>query len=307
MALLSQSTPGNRARIALERVLRLADRQWGVIARWQLERCGVSGSAISRWVASGRLHRIYPGVYAVGHRAISIEGRLLAAVLYAGRGAALSHATAARWWNLIPYLPDTAHVTSPRRRRSLNSVRVQHAPGIVRVVHRGLPVTTVARTLLDLASVAPLDRLRAAVAEADYQRRLDLDAIDALMVNGRSGSATLRRALALHHPQYAHTLSPLEDRFLDLCVRHRIPLPEVNVMIAGHKVDAVWRERRLVVELDGEPAHGTEVRIARDRDRELTLRTAGYSVLRYSWRQVTRERSVVAADIRRGLQHRAYA
>lgn len=86
----------------MTQLLRVADRQWGVVARWQLENCGLSGTTISRWVAAGRLHRVHPGVYAVGHRAVCREGRLLAAVLYAGRGAALSHASAASWWGLLP-------------------------------------------------------------------------------------------------------------------------------------------------------------------------------------------------------------
>ena len=174
--------------IALKRVLRLAERQWGVVARWQLEQHGLSAAAISRWAASGRLHRIYPGAYAVGHRAICAEGRLLAAILYAGPGAALSHASAASWWQLIPYLPDTTHVLSPIRRRSLKGVHVHHPKHIERVMHRGLAVTPVARTLLDLASVAPLDRVRKAVAEADYRRLLDLHAIDAMTGVGRAGA-----------------------------------------------------------------------------------------------------------------------
>src|SRR4051794_31854498 len=101
MARSTQSTPDRWARIALTRVLRFAERQWGVVARWQLQQCGISGTTISRWVVAGRLHRIHPGVYALGHKALSLEGRLLAAVLYAGPGAALSHASAAHWWGLI--------------------------------------------------------------------------------------------------------------------------------------------------------------------------------------------------------------
>ena len=304
MAVLRQPSPGNRARIASERVLRLAERQWGVVARWQLTQCGVGGSAISRWVAAGRLHRVYPGVYAVGHRAISTEGRLLAAVLYAGRGAALSHATAASWLGLISYLPDTTHVTSPRRRRSRVGVRVHRARDFDRVRHRGLPVTPVARTLVDFAAIAPLEQVRKAVAEADYMRILDLDGIDVIARRGRAGSARLKRALVLHRPQYAQTLSPLEDRFLDLCSLHRLPFPEVNMIVADHKVDALWRRQRVIVELDGRQAHGTEVRMANDRDRDLALRSAGYSVLRYSWRQVTQEPAAVAADVRRALRER---
>jgi very-short-patch-repair endonuclease len=94
---------------------------------------------------------------------------------------------------------------------------------------------------------------------------------------------------------------------LDLCRSHRISLPEVNVLVSGYKVDALWREERVIVELDGRSAHGTEAQMARDRERELTLRAAGYRVLRYSWRQVTREGAALAADLRRALRSRAYA
>jgi very-short-patch-repair endonuclease len=166
-------------------------------------------------------------------------------------------------------------------------------------MHRGLPVTPVARTLLDLASVAPLDRVRKAVAETDFQRLLDLGALDRLTGVGQSGSAKLRRAVHLHRPEYARTLSPLEDLLLDLCRRHRIPLPEVNVKVCGYKVDALWREQRVVAEVDGKPAHGTYARTARDHERDLVLRASGYSVHRYDWRLVTRQRAAVAADLRR--------
>jgi very-short-patch-repair endonuclease len=304
MAALTQSASGKRMPIALKRVLRLAEGQWGVIARWQLERCGLSAAAISRWVASGRLHRIHPGVYAVGHKAVCTEGQLLAAVLYAGPGAALSHASAAHWWQLLPHLPNTTHVQSPRRRRSLAGVRVHHRRSVDRVMHRGLPVTPLARTLVDFASVAPLERVRKAVAEADFKRRLDLEAIDALTGTGRRGSATLKRALSLHRPQYARTASPLEDLLLDLCRRHRLPFPEVNVKLSGYVVDALWRDERLVVELDGRQSHDTHGRRERDRDRDLALRASGHRVHRYTWRQLTAERAAVAADIRRALRIR---
>jgi very-short-patch-repair endonuclease len=287
--------------IALTRLSRLAERQWGVVARWQLERCGISAATISRWTASGRLHRIYPGVYAVGHGALCTEGRLLAAILYAGPGAALSHATATSWWELLPYLPTTFDVTSPRRRRSLDRVRVHHRTSVERVLHRGLPVTPVPRTLLDFASVAPLERVRKVVAQADFQRRIDLDALDRVMGVGRAGSAKLKRALSLHRPEYARTLSPAEDLLLDLCRRHRIRFPEVNVAIGPYTVDALWRDAQLIVEVDGGDGHSTRAQMERDRERDLYLRSAGYSVLRYTWRQVSAARRAVAADLRRAL------
>lgn len=296
-----QFMPDRWARIALTQLLRVADGQWGVVARKQLKNCGLSGTTISRWVAAGRLHRIYPGVYAVGHRAVCREGRLLAAILYAGPGAALSHASAASWWGLLPYLPISVDVCSPVRRRDQPGVNVHGVRLLDRVMHNGLPVTPVARTLLDFASVAPLDRVRKAVAQADYLRLLDLDAIDAVTGVGQSGSARLKHALALHRPQYAYTLSTLEDRLLDLCRRHRICFPEVNVAVLGYKVDALWRNARVVVEVDGGPGHGTTARMRRDHERDLALRAAWFSVLRYSWPQVTERPALVAADLRRAL------
>jgi hypothetical protein len=123
-----------------------------------------------------------------------------------------------------------------------------------------------------------LRRIRRAVAEADYLRLLDLEAIDALLGRGRAGSATLRRALEHHRPEYARTLSPLEDRLLDLCRSHGMPLPEVNVRIRGCKVDALWRDHRIVVEVDRRAAHGAPARLEQDRGRDLALRAAGYVV-----------------------------
>jgi very-short-patch-repair endonuclease len=284
-----------------DRIRRLAERQWGVIARWQLEQCGLSGSAISRWTAGGRLHRIYPRVYAVGHRALCTEGQLLAAVHYAGPGAALSHASAASWWELLPYVPSSIHVCSPVQRRSVKDVHVHRLEPLERIMHRGLPVTPVALTLVDYASLAPLGQVRKAVAEADYRRLVDLEAIDAALARRRPGSTRLRRALHLHRPQYANTRSPLEDLFLDLCRRHRLPFPEVNVVVGGYMVDALWRNERVVVEVDGRSGHGTGAQRERDHDRDLALRASDYRVHRYTWRQVTTQRAAVAADVRRAL------
>jgi very-short-patch-repair endonuclease len=286
------------------RVLQLAERQWGVVARWQLLELGLTPAAITRWIRSGRLHRIHPGVYSVGHSVVPLEGRLLAAILYAGPGAALSHASAAHWWGLIPYLPDTTHVTSSRQRRSLEGVRVHRAKRIERVMEKGIPVTPVSRTLLDFAADAPLGQVRKAVAKADFLHLLELEALDRLTGMGRAGSSRLNRALSLHRPEYARTRSPLEDAFLDLCRTHRLPFPEVNVAIGPYTVDALWREARLVVEVDGGDGHSSYAQMQSDRDRELYLRRRGHAVLRYSWRQVTTQEAAVAADVRQALNDR---
>lgn len=118
---------------------------------------------------------------------------------------------------------------------------------------------------------------------------------------GRVGSRALRTALDAHLPQLAKTLSILEERFLELCDGDGIPIPEVNAQVGRMRVDALWREKDLVVELDGASAHGGWAQVSRDRERELALRRTGFRVLRYTWRQVTDRPSDVAADLRQQL------
>lgn len=255
----------------------------------------------TRWVDGGRLHRLHRGVYAVGHGALSVEGRLVAALLYAGPGAMLSHVTAAWWWGIWGAEPRVIHVSTDRRRKSTTDVRVHGQRVVERTRHRHLPVTTVTQVLLDLAAVAGPRDLRKALADVEYQGLVDLASVEAETGRGRPGSAALREALAGHRPQLAHTLSVLEERFLELCEAHRIPLPQVNVKVAGMMVDALWSAERLIVELDGHRAHATARAVERDRRRELKLRAAGYVVLRYTWGQVTESPDLVADDVKRAL------
>jgi putative AbiEi antitoxin of type IV toxin-antitoxin system/uncharacterized protein DUF559 len=296
--------PGMRGNGDALRVADLAKRQQGVVSRSQLRLCGLTDNAIDRRVAADRLHRVHRGVYAVGHVALSLRGRLVAALLYAGPRAALSHTTAAWVWELIETEPKRVHVTSPGRRRSLPGVRVHRSRCFDPSTRRDLPVTTVSRTLLDLAAVLPTARLRRVLAEADYRRLLEPDEIAAILGRGQPGSAALRRALDAHLPRLARTLSVLEERFLGLCETAGLPLPEVNVKVEGLMVDALWPEQRLVVELDGHAAHGSAAAIETDRQRELILRAAGYAVARYTWQQITRQGEEVAADLSRALAAR---
>ena len=294
------STP--RSSGAKVRVAGLAGRQSGIVTRTQLIDCGLGSTTISRWVREGYLHRVHEGVYSVGHRALSIQGCLVAALFYGGDGAAMSQATAVWWWRLIAARPERIDVSIPGRRLSVGEVRIHRAREVERVRHRGLPVTPVARTLLDFASVASKQALRRAVAEADYLRLLDLDAIDAVLGRGRPGSRALRAALDQHRPQYARTLSVLEDRFLELCEASGLPLPEVNAMVGGLMVDMLWRERRVIVELDGHAAHLGAAAMERDHGRDLALRAAGFVVLRHTWHQVTQCATEVLADLRSALR-----
>jgi very-short-patch-repair endonuclease len=280
-------------------VAELAATQWGVVTRAQLEESGVGRAGISRWVEERRLHRIHPGVYAVGHLALGMEARMAAALFYAGPGAALSHVTAAWWWGMLHAEPRRLHVSVPGRRRSIGSVRVHTRKRPQRAWHKRLPLTPPAQTLLDIAGVVRLMELRRAVAEAEYRRLVTLAEAEAMLGRGRPGSAALRAALDCHLPQLARTRSRMEERFVLLCERESLPPPAVNARVAGWTVDAVWFDHRIAVELDSHSAHGTPAAMEEDRRRDLELRTAGYTVLRYTWRQLTDERDLVIADLRR--------
>jgi hypothetical protein len=262
---------------------------------------GVDDVTAVRWGAAGYLTQVHPRVYAVGHRAPSVEADLWAAVLYAGPGAMLSHATALWWHSLIEHPPFPIQVSTPRRCRSLEGIKVHARRSCERILHKGLPTTTIERALLDFAAVAPLERVRHTLAVADYRKVLDAAALQAIAGNGRPGSATLRKALERHEPKLAHTRSPLERLFLPLCERAGIPTPEINVWVEGVLVDAVWPDRKVVVELDGRDNHSSWAQIQRDRANELILRRAGYVVIRYGWRQVEEEPALVAADLKMQL------
>jgi predicted transcriptional regulator of viral defense system len=193
------------------------------------------------WLDQGYLHPKLPGVYAVGHPAGDYAAGLAAALLYAGPGAMLSHATATYWLDLLDERPRQIHVTTPRFCRSLPGVVVHERRACERIWHKGLPTTTVAQTLLDLAAQAPLRTVRKALANADYRGILNLPELIAVLGRGRPGSAKLRDAFDEHQPRLARTKSELEVIFFELCEEARMTLPELNVRVAGWEVDALWR------------------------------------------------------------------
>jgi hypothetical protein len=159
-------------------------------------------------------------------------------------------------------------------------------------------VTSVAKTLLDLAAILSFRQVRRSLAQADYLGLLNAEEIAAVLGKGRRGSKALRRAVALHLPQLAETLSALEERFLELCEVAGVPIPEVNAKVGRMRVDAVWREVGLAVELVGAAAHGGWGQVSRDRERELVLRREGFQVVRYTWKQITERATEVATDLR---------
>jgi hypothetical protein len=220
----------------------------------------------------------------------------------------LSHVSAAHHMGLISYAPQVIHVSTPRSKiRSMPGQVVVHARReLERRTGRddGLPTTTVAQTLLDLACATTLTGadardakiLRRTLAVLDYRQQLDLDALDSICRTGRRGSAALRHAIAAHQPQFAHTNEGIEERFLDLCIRWNLPLPLVNVWLHGELVDAYWPDHALVVELDG-GHHARPAQLRRDRARDMTLRGHGITVVRYDWDLVTRRPGETRSDL----------
>lgn len=282
----------------------VAGEQWGVIGAGQLRNCGVTKRTTDSWLARGRLYIHHPGVYTLGHRSIPIEGQLVAALLYAGPDAVLSHATAAWWWGLISAQPPVIELSAPRRVIRSNGVAVHRRTHLDATRHRRFPITSIAQTLVDYAATADLLDVRRALAQADYLRMLDSAAVRAATGQGRKGTAAVRKALGHHQPMLARTRSWLEVVFVPLCEAASIPMPELNARVAGWTVDAFWRMERVVVELDGYDNHSTRAQMERDRRKELDLRLAGFLVIRYTRAQVVDQPDLVAADLLARLAER---
>jgi Transcriptional regulator, AbiEi antitoxin/Protein of unknown function (DUF559) len=279
----------------------LASKQEGRISARQLRACGLSSAGVAGWVARGWLHRRRRGVYAVGHVAGGEAAHLAEAVLRAGEGAALSHTTAAWWRKLLRYPSQRIHVSAPGRARSTRDVHVHHPEVVHREWHRGLPVTSVTQTLVQIAAMVSDAALRRALAVADRNGWLDSPSLTAALAKHPRGARGLRHALEHLMPQLTDTVSPLEDRFFLFCEQYGIPLPEPNYEIGGHVVDAVWPDAGVAVELDGRNEHGTPAAVVRDRRREMTVRGARFHVIRYGSEQVDHTPAKTARDLKIAL------
>ncbi|HEY6731366.1 MAG TPA: type IV toxin-antitoxin system AbiEi family antitoxin domain-containing protein [Solirubrobacterales bacterium] len=280
-------------------VARIAGRQHGVVTAKQLNAAGWGRMAISERSRSGRLHRIHQGVYAVGHRGLSLHGRFMAAVLACGEGAVLSHGSAAVLWNLLRPLEGPIHVSIPsasgRKRR--RGIQIHRTPSLAEpspspsstkqgggrgrrlltTYRANIPTTTVSRTIEDLEGYLPSHLVRRATRQAEFMG-LNLEGIET-----------------------DRTRSDLESAFLALIHDHRLPPPEVNAKLGRHEVDFLWHSVRLVVETDGFTYHRGAIAFEDDRARDLDLRAAGYTVLRFSGRQLDEEPGRVVGDVARAL------
>jgi very-short-patch-repair endonuclease len=257
---------------------------------------------MDRRVKSQRLKRMHTGVYLVG-AVVPPLAREMAAVLACGEGTVLSHQSAAALWKLLPYPADpTIEVTTPRRDRG------RSRPGIR--VHRmalgrdettrceRIPVTTPARTILDLASAMSGRELEQAVALAQRSHQASRTSLLALLARyaGRAGSAALR-VLLERSQRPALTRSIAEERLLDLIRRADLPIPEVNVELDGYEVDFLWREQGLIVEVDGFEFHSSRPDFERDHRRDSALLARGLRIQRLSAMQIVDEPEATVARI----------
>jgi len=275
-----------------------------VVARRQLTELGISATVVRNRVRSGHLLRLHHGVYAVGHAQLRREGRWLAAVLAVGPGAVLSHRAAAALHG-IRESDGAVDVTTTRQVRTrgvvVHRVTTLHASDIT--VRSGVPVTTVARTLVDLTTILPAGRVAELVREMDRLGRLDASALRAALErsSGRTGAGprALRAALAEHERLVTSlTLSELEDRFLTLLDAEDLPRPSTNHRIQGMRVDAAWPNERLVVELDGWAYHHDRGAFQTDRARDVALVRAGWTVARFTHADVVSRPAHIAESLR---------
>jgi hypothetical protein len=289
------------------RAWELARRQHGVLTRRDLLALGFSDKAIRHRIATGRLHRVARGVYAVGRRELTAEGRWMVAVLACGERAVLSHRSAAALWGIAEERRGRIDVSIRGTRRcARRGLRARTRPGLSPgdlTRHRGIPVTSPVRTLLDLATELPARRLERAVNEADKHGLTDPEALRRAL-EGQAGVPGVKALRALlDRDTFRLSDRELEVLFRPIAAAAGLPVPATKVLVDGFEVDFFWPELGLVVETDGFRYHRTAATQSRDALRDQTHTAAGLTPLRFSHHQVkyepARVRKVLAATASR--------
>jgi hypothetical protein len=302
--------PGESVRDGVDHFIgELADRQYGIVGRQQLLSAGVNARAIEERLRLGRLHLIHHGVYSVGYPSVGREGRWFAAVLASGSGAVLSHRSAGQLWRILSRSGALPEVTRPRRFRARPGIIARRSSLPIDEVEEvdGIPVTSVSRTLFDLAAVVSRRELEKALNEAEILRLTDRLSLPDLLQRypRRKGSAALRALLHDADAGKGVTRSELEERFAALIDAYGLPKPRRNADLALRgrffKADCLWRRQRVVVELDGRAVHGTAHAFEADRERDRLLVGEGWRVIHLTWLQVRDDAPEIAADLRRAL------
>jgi very-short-patch-repair endonuclease len=301
---------------ATRRLGQIAARQEGIVTTEQLRAAGLSDEMISRWVRDGRLHPVFRTVYILGHPTLGPRGRMRAAAL-ACPGAVISHRSAAVLLGLREVAPAVIDlIPAEQRGRQIDGIKAHRVPypvpGEFRSV-RGIPCTTVARTVVDLAGTYGIEKLRETVEMAATKMVLDIAAIDAVLANGlrRRGAPCLRGVIDEWRPvaetaKYSTVRSLFEAKLLPLVAAAGLPIPRMNARVRTAErvleVDLLWPDQRFVVEADSRRHHAIEVAFERDHKRTRELIAADHGVLRVSWREAEREPDAVFAVIRAELE-----
>lgn len=296
-------------RSEIERVLReVSAPQHGCVTRSQLLAAGLGASTVDRLIRAGRLSATRRGVYRVGPLGAPLAEEA-SAVLRCGIDCTISHVTAAVLHGLVAAAPAgrPVDVTMPRRRlRRIAGIRIHRVrdprPDEVTTV-RGLPVTTPARTLLDVAETASPRDVEQALAAAVRHKLLTLEELRRVVERHprHRGAPVIRQLLDLEAAP-AFTRSQAEERLLSLLRRARLPRAELNVTVLGFEVDFLWAQAGLIVEVDGYAFHGSARSFAADRRRDAELTAAGYRVLRFTWTDLTEDSHATVARLAQALR-----
>jgi very-short-patch-repair endonuclease len=288
----------------VEEILRrFADAQHGVVTRAQLLAAGVSTGAIGRRVRNGTLLVVYPGVYRVGHRAPSLEAEYIAAVLACGDGTLLSGRAAGHLLGLLKRRPREPEVTTPTERR-IEGIRTRRSRSTDRrdaMRFQRIPVTTVPRTLVDLAAVLTIEELARAFHEATVRYRTRPEQVEAVLAR-RPTSPGARKLRLIMRGEIHVTLSGLERRFLELLRDAGLPLPQTNRRAGSYRVDCRWPEQRLTVELDSYRFHHSRHAWEQDRRREREARALGDEFRRYTHGDVFHDSRLMLRELSELLQ-----
>ena len=284
-------------------IARLASRSHGVVTRRELLAAGVTAGEIKHRLGSGALLTQHRGVYRVGHEAPSTEARYLAAVRAAGDEAALSGRAAAHLYSLIKGSPPPAEITAPTERR-VKGVNTRRCRSLGRrdvTTFHGIPITTVPRTLTDLAADLTADELARACHEAGVRYRTTPRHVNSVLERRpRSpGAEKLRAVISGDQPV---TLSPLEQRFRALLRDEGLPLPAMNRSTDGRRVDCRWETPPLTVELDSYRFHNSRHAWEQDRRREREARARGDDFRRFTYGDVFERPLPMLAELRAALR-----
>jgi len=298
-------------REATRAIRELAERQHGVVTRWQILELGASEGLIQRRTLGGMLIPVFHGTFTLGHRRLSRKGLWMGAVLASGPQAVLSHASAMELLDMrrsrggpIEVLRESGgvwHRHPEIRVHQTRSLPLDHV-----TTEQGIPVTTVERALLDMAGRLDAKQQERALVAADRSGRINWAVLQRLVARGRGkkGIGKLRRVAMGVDPRAVDTRSPLEVDFLALCRDAGIPLPQVNVFVGPYLVDFFWPAQRVVVETDGYTYHRDRPAFESDHERTIALVAAGYEVHRVTYRMLTWDSDPFMNLIRRSLKAR---